>query len=669
MTYLPSPIVTIGSVDFTSNVIGQISISRGRRAVYETVNAGFASIELRDVGDLPSFAIGATVQITIEDSGGDPVKVFTGLLSDISSQTVVTGGEPLVFYRLQCVGPLAQLNRRAVFPNGRVQENDGQRIAAAVLSSGLRWEEVALTLEWDDAEGTWFFFGAPDVSLIDDGLSQIAALPVSSSRYNTLNVIQNASLDADGFLFESADGLVGYQNGDRRRERQNSTFAPFPADALDVEGFSVIQQLADITNRATVEFAGGTESASDAVSVTTFGLYESSIGTNLVMSQDAQTRAFERILRQSQPHSIVERLPFNLLSLSDSVRDAVLDVEQNDAVAITDVPARLGFTEFEGFVEGITLQITPFKASVVWNVSDRALSVAIPSSGGFLRLFFDGLDLYALHEFTSAGDFRLFDEREVEYLIVGGGGGGGGGDTSVVPIGNIFESAQVRSAGGGGAGGAIFDTDTLAAGVYPVTVGLGGAGGTSAPGTVGADGGNSTFLALVATGGGGGGKGELSVAGADGENGGSGGGGGSANVTAGSGGLGVAGQGNDGGDGTAGFNFQTAGGGGGGATSVGQDGVGGALPIGGDAGDGVVVSITGSPVAYAGGGGGAPSGAGGDGGGGAGGVAFTFDAAGQDATGSGSGGGGAAHYVVGDGPFGLPGGSGSDGVVFIRYKV
>ena len=651
--------MSIGGVDVTGQAVGQVSISRGRRTVYERPNAGYASIELRDVGDLGALRVGSEVQVSMANSSNGRVTVFTGALSDWEAQTVATGGEPVVFYRLQAVGPLALLNRRVVFADGRVQENDGQRVRAAVLGAGIRWEEVSTTLAWEDAEGSWESFGSLDVSLIDDGLYQVAALAAADGGYNALSVAQDAAFDADGFLYESADGRVGYQNGDRRRERQVSVFAPFPSDALDVAGLNVTQQLADVTNRVTVEFAAGAESATDSESVVQFGVYESSFRTNLVEAQDAATRAVEFILRHGQPHRIIERLPFNLLGMSDALRDEVLAVELNDAVAITDVPSRLGFTEFQGFVEGITLTLSDFQASLVWNVSDRALSVAIPSSGGLVRFFFDGPDLFALHEFRRDGQLRLFDSQTVDYLLVAGGGGGGG-------------AASQQSGGGGGAGGVLVGSAVLSAGVYPVVVGAGGLGArletvTTPDGPVTVlvssnDGEDSTFNALTAVGGGrGGGAGFMGAA--DGNAGGSGGGGATGPSVGGLGGAGVSGQGNDGGA-ASGNGFDEGAGGGGGAGAVG--GAGSTVPAGGDGGDGLLISITGEPVAYGAGGGGGPDGAGGSGGGGAAGVRVGLDgAAGEDAVGFGSGGGGGAGGLRG----GATGGAGSGGVVMVRYKV
>jgi hypothetical protein len=124
-----------------------------------------------------------------------------------------------------------------------------------------------------------------------------------------------------------------------------------------------------------VEFDGGAVQADDQFSIVRFGLFESDIRTILVDANNAQARADEYLQRHAVPQDVVEELPVNLLSVGTALRDALLDVEVNDAVEVTDIPARLGFTDFRGFVEGIRLDVDPFRADLTLTVSDRDLSV------------------------------------------------------------------------------------------------------------------------------------------------------------------------------------------------------------------------------------------------------------------------------------------------------
>ena len=248
----------------------------------------------------------------------------------------------------------------------------------------------------------------------------------------------------------------------------------------------------------------------------------------------------------------------------------------------------------------------------------------------------------------------------LQVLVVGGGGGGGRG-----------------RGGGGGGGGAFVQNANLA--VTPgqqisVTVGAGGAGGTS---TVGATaGGQSAFGATTAAGGGGGGNfsGGAIAGGAGGS------GGGGAGGSSGPAGTGSAGVGNNGGGGSNGAGGCYYGGGGGGAGGAGAGAISGCGGGAGAGGAGRASTITGSSVIYAAGGGGSTIGnAAGNGGssnrGGTGGgsivngnVAGPAVVGGAGVANSGSGGGGGGYtFSSGTSYVDQNGGAGGSGVVIIRY--
>lgn len=240
----------------------------------------------------------------------------------------------------------------------------------------------------------------------------------------------------------------------------------------------------------------------------------------------------------------------------------------------------------------------------------------------------------------------------VRALIVAGGGGGGN-----------------NHGGGGGGGGVLMSYAVpINTGSYPIVVGSGGSGGTTASRT-GSIGGNSSFAGLVAIGGGGGGGRVANSSVTQASTGGSGGGGagtldGATGLPA-AGASGNAAQGNPGGNGSS---DATAGngGGGGGAGGVGGNasGTGSGGGTSGQGGAGLLSYISGSGIYYAGGGGGGRWGAGSTGSGGAGGggagseINATVGDAGQANTGGGGGGGGGSS---------ANGGAGGSGIVVIAY--
>jgi uncharacterized repeat protein (TIGR01451 family) len=279
-----------------------------------------------------------------------------------------------------------------------------------------------------------------------------------------------------------------------------------------------------------------------------------------------------------------------------------------------------------------------------------------PAAGGGNSVYdyFDPVTqrTFRVHVFETNGTFTLDREREVVYLVIGGGGGGG-----------------AIGGGGGGAGGMRSGSDLRAAGDYAVVVGAGGAGDnrTNWPSSfsAGQNGAPSSAFGVVANGGGGGGTyntGSSNVG--NGLSGGSGGGG----SVGGAVGSGAAGQGTDGGTGTGGGGDTTGGGGGG----AGQAGSNGSVSLAGRGGDGLVSTITGAPVAYAGGGAGGGdirgNGAAPNSGGAGGGGSSNNNEVGGAGT-PGLGGGGAGGRAVDDNGTRSAGGNGGSGVVILRYVV
>jgi hypothetical protein len=269
----------------------------------------------------------------------------------------------------------------------------------------------------------------------------------------------------------------------------------------------------------------------------------------------------------------------------------------------------------------------------------------LDATGGDVSYVVQGSKIYRKHSFLTSGVLTVLQGdggRQFEYLLVGGGASGGSG-----------------LGGGGGAGGVLPGLITLPAGLYPLTVGVGGASTAFGP-TPGLPGNPTMAFGKTALGGGRGGSYDSQVGGV----GGSGGGGGGCSSGTSAGGLGTAGQGFPGGIGGFSGGSTHYGGGGGGASQQGQPFT---AAKGGDGGDGILWG--GSWYAGGGGGsgrknpGGGTSGAGGLGGGGRGaGSDTTITTPGTDGTG---GGGGGADYESGQNV----GGKGGNGVVAIMYEV
>lgn len=378
MTWQPSPTVSVGGVDLTSVTVQSVSVRRGRQRVYEPTNAGYASIELLQSGsDRLSLQVGETVRVTVDDSAGNPQVVFTGELSDWSSRAVWFGGEPVVSFSLQAVGPLAQLNRRVVLFGGAPSEDDGARVLQA-LQAGFAgaWEEQPLDLTWN-AVGTavsWETFDGFDPSEVDPGVYLLAALGSADGGYSALRVAQDAAFSGQGVLYETADGGVGYADADRRPANAVAGFLEIPVSVVAADGLGFSSQLADVTNRVTVEYSGGAVTSDDTFSIVEFGVYGEQLTTELANLSNAQAVADEYILRHSSPRTSLDEVRINLANCGTALRDSLIAINTNDAVELSGLPSGLGMMQLQGFVEAVQWNVDPFRAELSLIVSDEALS-------------------------------------------------------------------------------------------------------------------------------------------------------------------------------------------------------------------------------------------------------------------------------------------------------
>ncbi len=287
---------------------------------------------------------------------------------------------------------------------------------------------------------------------------------------------------------------------------------------------------------------------------------------------------------------------------------------------------------------GTTLQLTVTPTNQVTPANITGGTISYDANGG------------KIHSFLSSGSFVIpanTNSGNVRVLAVGGGGSGG------------YITSSGNAAAGGGGGGGVVDNPSVAVAVgsYAVNIGAGGTGNT---GSVGNQGGSSTFGGTVTAFGGGGGGGSATLNGATG---GSGGGGASksANGTGGSANTGSSNTATAGGNGASSGVTKGSGGGG---------GAGGAGPVGtttataANGGAGLLNTITGNNVYYGAGGAGANNnarGIGGIGGGGDGGIGTLGINAQPGDPNTGSGGGGIFASAV------ASGGNGGSGVVIVKY--
>jgi hypothetical protein len=383
MSWTPQATVTIGADDFTGETLETIRITRGRDTVFAEPRAGYCICELVDLdGTGLDFQVLDDFSVSIVDSNGAAVPVFTGTISDWTSTLYDTGaesGSSKSVTTVIAVGPLAKLNRRSVAVAGLDAAQDGDRILELVTEgTAVIWEEY-LTDTWaqTDPTVTWETIDAGlDPDRIDTpGVFDIAALDPFDGGYNPLTQAYITAISGRGVLFDDAEGFINYHDADRREIAALAGYLNIPKAALNAT-LQTTQQYSDITNRVSVIFDGGTVRVSDEQSIIEFGVLANEFETNLANQSNAEAWAIDYMEDHAGPIINLTGVGIRLDGpISDQLRDDVIALEVGSPINLEDLPSTLGLTQLPAFVEGIEYFINRETAEVRFNVSDAALSI------------------------------------------------------------------------------------------------------------------------------------------------------------------------------------------------------------------------------------------------------------------------------------------------------
>ena len=383
MTWSPAPTVTIAGQDFTGEALETVRIVRGRDDVFSEPRAGYAILELLDLtgAGLP-FDVLDRLEVTVDDTSGDPVTVFTGNVSDWSTVLIDTGVESGTAASVTTViatGPLANLNRRNVAAAGRPAQLDGDRILELV--------EAGLSASWEEVGGTWATVREPDTtwatfdpdfdaSRIDTpGVFDIAALPADPAGYNPLSQAYLTAISGRGVLFDTADGFIAYADADRRELAAQAGYLPLPAAALTAQ-LTTTSAASDIVNRVSVTFEGGAIIVEDTFSIISFGVLAREFQTNLADAGQATAWGVDYIEDHAGPIINLREVGIRLDGLTDgALRDALLAIDVGSPVVLEQLPATLGVTQLPAFVEGVNWLVDRDTVELRLNLSDAALSI------------------------------------------------------------------------------------------------------------------------------------------------------------------------------------------------------------------------------------------------------------------------------------------------------
>jgi hypothetical protein len=376
--------VTIGGIDYTDITLANLSITSGRNDFYVQPAAGYCSVEIINLDENVTIAADLNDQIAIEvkDSTGTFVPIFGGFVTDIS-QTVKSAGSIMITQSIKIIamGALAKLAK--ILVDGVLsKELDGEQIYDILEPLLLNsWDDVPPALTWAtyDPTTTWNNAGNSGLGEIDTGEYELAAR--SSKRDTALNIVSGLATSGLGYLYEDGQGRICYAGALHRSIYLSiNGYSELSANDALANGISVARRTGDLRNSVTIKYnatSSAEQSASDAVSIATYGQQGYIVTTTLHNSADALSQANFYLSLRAYPSDIFKTLSYELTNpeLSDTDRDDLLGIFMGLPVDITDLPVNMIGGTFQGFVEGWTFSSSYNRLSLTINLSPVAYSL------------------------------------------------------------------------------------------------------------------------------------------------------------------------------------------------------------------------------------------------------------------------------------------------------
>ena len=380
-----SPIwrVQIDGVSYTDAILANLSITSGRRNIYEQAQAGYVNLELLDVNQaIIPVSINSTISVSVKDTSGAFVPIFGGNVVDIGLSVRDVGSTMFTqTYAITALGALARLPK--ALTNGVLSKAfDGTQIytilAALLLST---WAEVPGALTWAtyDPTKTWATAGNTGLGEIDQpGDYELAAR--TSNRTDVYSLVSALATSGLGYIYEDAYGRISYADSTHRSQYLAANgYVEIDANQARAAGLTVLTRAGDVRNAITIKYnaTGSAEhSASDTASIAQYGTLAQIITTTLHNSADATAQANFYLGLRAQPTPIFSEITFDLTNpeIDNSDRDAMINIFMGQPLSIQNLPVNMGAI-FQGFVEGWKFQAQYNKLSVTALLSPLAYSL------------------------------------------------------------------------------------------------------------------------------------------------------------------------------------------------------------------------------------------------------------------------------------------------------
>ena len=383
MTWTPRPTISINGIDRKSITLSDVQVSYGRTSVWEQARASYARISILNTnGTDYGFDMNQTVAIKVKNVAGTDVTIFTGKITSVDNNLAGSGtiGTNAV-QTITAVGPFSQMSRKIIGGSSFPKEMDTDRMTRIFNDAGASIDVV-------DSPGIYEFSIR------------------SASPADAYSLAASFAQQAFGYIYETADGEVGFANESRRtNDADTNGYTVIPNNHILWSNVSSQKTLADILNNIIVTYHSGTKTATDSTSIADYGQVDGSISTELHKAADVQTQADRYVTLRAYPKTSLSSftIPINSSNVSDALRDFYISMTMGEPVQISNLPIALKNTFYRGFVEGYTFSINQYEMILTLNTTDYTYSLT-PTRWQDVSALLTWNDVGALVQWTNYDD-------------------------------------------------------------------------------------------------------------------------------------------------------------------------------------------------------------------------------------------------------------------------
>jgi hypothetical protein len=380
----PEWLVIIDGVTYTNLTLANLTITSGRTDIYSQPVAGYCQLNILNFNQTAiPMEINDGVTIEIKDSTNTYVPIFGGTITDLAV-SINSLGSTDYNQRIE-ITALAALSRlpKSVTTGVLAKDFDGEQMYE-LLSTILfgQWNQVPAATTWATYDPTEDWTEALNTGLGEiDRPGDYELDQRDSASLDYYSIASKIATSGLGYLYEDPQGRIGYADSTHRSQyfATNGYVDLSANDALGA-GFRTVTRSGDIRNKVTIQYKKDQNQSytdSDLTSIGLYGELGQVIPTTLDKLADAESQAEFYLELRAYPQAVFDSITYQLVSpeLSDTDRDALINVFMGLPLNIVDLPPNVSNGEFQGFVEGWTFRAGYNTLEVTLTISPLAYSL------------------------------------------------------------------------------------------------------------------------------------------------------------------------------------------------------------------------------------------------------------------------------------------------------